>query len=140
MCVLKIQPNYVPKNLYTGGPPYLWIQYPWFQLSAVYCWMKKFGKLKKQTVHEFQNARQARMGRNMVRSSSPNASSTWLIFLCPRTHASPQTFHHSASSDLTVLCSWHTLIFFYCGFLLAFLHILYVSHKLNLLMHSSHLS
>jgi len=39
-----------------------------------------------------------------------------------------------------LLCSWHTLIFFYCGFLLVFLHILYVSHKLNLLMLSSRLS
>jgi hypothetical protein len=26
----------------------------------------------------------------MVKSSSSNAPSTWLIFLCPRTHASPQ--------------------------------------------------
>ena len=30
--------------------------------------------------------------------------------------------------------------FFYCGFLLAFLHVLYVSHKINLLMLSSRLS
>jgi len=30
--------------------------------------------------------------------------------------------------------------FFYCGFLVAFLHVLYVSHKLNLLMLSSRLS
>ena len=37
------------------------------------------------------------------------------------------------------LCSWHTLIF-YCVFFLAFLHVLYVSHKLNLLMLSSRLS
>jgi hypothetical protein len=35
----------------------------------------------------FQHARQARTGRNMVKSSSPNAPSTWLIFLCPRTYA-----------------------------------------------------
>ena len=33
-----------------------------------------------------------------------------------------------------------THIDFFCGFLLAFLHVLYVSHKLNLLMLSSHLS
>ena len=30
--------------------------------------------------------------------------------------------------------------FFNCGFLLAFFHVLYVSHSLNLLMLSSHLS
>jgi len=63
---------------------------------------KKFGKLKKYTVHNFQNAHQARTGRNMVKSSSPNAPSTWLIFLRPRTHAFPQTCHHSASSFLAV--------------------------------------
>ena len=48
------------------------------------------------------NARQARTGRDMVKSSSPNPSSTWLIFLFPRTHASPQTCQHSASSVLAV--------------------------------------
>jgi hypothetical protein len=42
MCVLKIQPNYVPKNLYRGGPLYLQIQYPQFTAAR-----KKFGKLKK---------------------------------------------------------------------------------------------
>jgi len=36
-------------------------------------------------VHKFQNVCQARMGRNMMKSGSPNAPSTWLIFLCPRT-------------------------------------------------------
>jgi hypothetical protein len=51
---------------------------------------KKNWKLKKEAVHKFQNARRARTGRNMVKSSSTNAPSTWLIFLCPRTHASPQ--------------------------------------------------
>jgi hypothetical protein len=30
------------------------------------------------------------MGHNMVKSSSPNTPSTWLIFLCPHTHASLQ--------------------------------------------------
>jgi len=39
-----------------------------------------------------------------------------------------------------LLCSWHTLIFCCCGFLLAFLHVLYISHKLDLLMLSSRLS
>jgi hypothetical protein len=38
----------------------------------------------KETVHKFQNARQARTGRNMVKSSSPNAPSTWTqSFLVP---------------------------------------------------------
>jgi len=41
----------------------------------------------------------------MVKSSSPNAPSTWLIFLCPHTHASPQTCYHSASSILAVQIS-----------------------------------
>jgi hypothetical protein len=44
---------------------------------------KKNRKLKKLTVHNFQNARQATGGRNMAKSMSPNAPSTWLIFLCP---------------------------------------------------------
>jgi hypothetical protein len=35
---------------------------------------------------------QAGMGHNMVKSSSQNAPSNWRIFLCPRTHASPQNF------------------------------------------------
>ena len=41
-------------------------------------------------VHKFQKARQARTSRNMVESISPIALSIWLIFLYPRTHASPQ--------------------------------------------------
>ena len=41
----------------------------------------------------------------MVKSSSPNVLITWLIFLCPRTHASRQTYHHSASSVLAVRIS-----------------------------------
>jgi hypothetical protein len=53
----------------------------------------------------FQNARQARTGRNMVKTNCPNAPSTCLIFFCLRTHASPQTFHHSASSVLAVRIS-----------------------------------
>jgi hypothetical protein len=48
---------------------------------------KKFAKLNKWKVHKFQNERQARTGCSMVKSSSPNAPSTWLISLCPRTHA-----------------------------------------------------
>jgi hypothetical protein len=39
--------------------------------------------------HKFQNARKARTGRNMVKSSSPNAPSTWHIILFPCTHAAP---------------------------------------------------
>ena len=63
-------------------------------------------------VQKFQNARQARAGHNMVKSSSPNAPSTWLIFLCPRTHASPQTCHHSASSVLAVRISCRVIAVF----------------------------
>jgi hypothetical protein len=33
--------------------------------------------------HKFQKVRQARTGHNIVKSSSPNKPSTWLIFLCP---------------------------------------------------------
>jgi hypothetical protein len=58
-------------------------------VSAVYRGPKKIWKLNKYTVYKFQNARQLRTGRNMVKFS-PNAHSTRLIFLCPRTHASPQ--------------------------------------------------
>jgi len=36
-----------------------------FQSSAVYRSRKKFGKLNKEMVHKFQNARQARTGRNI---------------------------------------------------------------------------
>jgi hypothetical protein len=35
-----------------------------------------------------------------------------LIFLCPRTHTSPQTCHHSASSVLAVWISCHVLAVF----------------------------
>ena len=48
----------------------------------------------------------------MVKSSSPNAPRTWLIFLCPRTHASPQTCHHSASSLLAVRINCHVIAVF----------------------------
>jgi hypothetical protein len=48
----------------------------------------------------------------MVKSSSPNVPSTLIIFLCPRTHASPQTCHHSASSILTVRISCHVIAVF----------------------------
>jgi hypothetical protein len=49
-------------------------------------WPAKIGKLKKLMVHRFQNARQARTGCNMVKSSSPIVPSTWPTFLCPHTH------------------------------------------------------
>jgi hypothetical protein len=42
---------------------------------VVYRGPKKKWKIK-QTVHKFQNVRQARTSRNMVKSSSPNAPST----------------------------------------------------------------
>jgi len=48
----------------------------------------------------------------MVKSSSPNAPSTWLIFLCPRTHSSTQTCQHSASSVLAVRISWRVIAMF----------------------------
>ena len=91
----------------TGGSPYPQIQYPRFTAAR-----KNFGKLKKLTVHKFQNAHQAKTGPNMVKSSSPGASSTWLIFLCPRTHASPQTCHHSASKVLAVWISYCVIAVF----------------------------
>jgi len=57
----------------TGGPPY-----PRFGAARKQNWKMK------ETVHKFQNARQARTGRNMVKSSSPNAPSTWThLPLCP---------------------------------------------------------
>ena len=91
----------------TGGPPHPRIYYPRFAAAR-----KNFGKLKKYTVHKFQNARQARTGRNMMKSSSPNAPITCLIFLCPRTHASPETCHHSASSALAVRISCRVISVF----------------------------
>jgi len=56
----------------TGWPPYP-------RLTAVR--KKNIWKIKEKTVHKLQNARQARTGLNMVKSSTPNAPSTWLIFL-----------------------------------------------------------
>ena len=50
----------------------------------------------------------------MVKSSSPNAPSTWLIFLRPRTYASPQTCQHSASSVLAVRISRRVIADFVC--------------------------
>jgi hypothetical protein len=44
-------------------------------VSVIHGPKKKIGKLKKQIVLKFQNAHQARMGCNMVKSSSPNALS-----------------------------------------------------------------
>ena len=82
-----------PKH-YTGGSPYPRFRYPWFTAAR-----KKFGKLQKWTVYRFQNEKRA-TARNMVKSSSPHAPSTSLFSLCPRTHASPQTCHHSS------LCSF----------------------------------
>jgi hypothetical protein len=61
---------------YTGVPPYPLIQYPRFQLSVVHHSPEKIGKLKKQTVRNFQNARQARIGHNVMKSSNPNTPST----------------------------------------------------------------
>jgi hypothetical protein len=72
------------RTAYIGIAPYPLIQY----LRFTAAW--KNLKTEEITVHKFQTARQARTGHNMVKSSSPNAPSTCLIFLCPRTLASPQ--------------------------------------------------
>jgi hypothetical protein len=67
---------------------------------------KKIGKLKKWVFHKFQNARHTRTGHNMVKSSSPNAPSTWLIFLCP-----PHSrFPTELASILLVACSLFALV------------------------------
>ena len=52
------------------------------------------------------------MDRNIAKSSTPIAPSTWLIALCPRSHASPQTCHHSASSVLAVRISCRVMAMF----------------------------
>jgi len=46
-----------------------------------------------------------RTSHKKVKPSSPNAPTTWLIFLCSHTHTSPQTCHHPASSVLPVQIS-----------------------------------
>ena len=56
-----------------GGPPYLRIQYPWFQLSSVYRGPKNIWKTKKNK--RFVSFK-TRTGRNTVKSSSPNAPSS----------------------------------------------------------------
>jgi hypothetical protein len=43
-------------------------------------------------VYKLQNAHQARMGHNMVKPSSPNAPSAWLIFLLPPYSCFPTEF------------------------------------------------
>jgi hypothetical protein len=53
----------------------------------------------------FQNVHQVSTGHYMVKFSSPNAPSTWLIFLCPHTQASLQNLPPSASSILNVYIS-----------------------------------
>jgi hypothetical protein len=56
-------------------------------VSVVYRGPGKICKIKEMNSSTFQNECQERMGHNMVKSSSPNMPSTWLIFLCPQTHA-----------------------------------------------------
>jgi len=63
-------------------------------------------------VHKFQNPCQAKTDHNMVKSSRPNAPSTWLICLCPCTRASPQTCRRSASSILAVRISCRVVTVF----------------------------
>jgi hypothetical protein len=70
-------------------------------VSAVYRDPKKNWKSKKHTVQKFQNVRQTRTGRNVVKSSSPIALSSWLIF-DPVLTLPRRTCHHSASSVLAV--------------------------------------
>jgi hypothetical protein len=56
--------------------------------------------------HKFQNGRQARTGRNMVKSSNPNAPSTDSSSFAP-VHTLPRRiFRHSASSFLAVRISF----------------------------------
>jgi hypothetical protein len=74
---------------------------------------KKTVKLREKTVHKFQNARQVWTGRNMVKSSSPNAPSTWLIFLCPRTYAKT-SYVRDRKYTVNVQCSvQYTLLLLY---------------------------
>jgi hypothetical protein len=66
---------------------------------------QKNWKIKGIAVYKFQNTRQARMGCNMVKSSSPHMPSTWLIFLCPCTHAKMSeslTFVHTRERESTL--------------------------------------
>jgi hypothetical protein len=62
--------------------PYSLIQYPRFQLSAVYHGLKKRWKIK-LTAHNLKNARQETTSRNMVKFSSPNAPGTWPSSFAP---------------------------------------------------------
>jgi hypothetical protein len=78
------RPSTTTEDIYTPPCPRI----HWFRIRGLPRPEKKTGKLKKQSVHKFQNERQARTCRNMVKSSSPNAPSTWLIFLSPRTQIS----------------------------------------------------
>jgi hypothetical protein len=100
----------------TVVPLYPLNQYLWFQLSAVHHGMKKkIGKLRNK---HFQNMHQAKMGCNMVKSSSPNTPSTWLIFLCPRTHAKMSeslTFISTSSIQYTLLLLYLMLVMSYCA-------------------------
>jgi hypothetical protein len=71
-------------------------------------------------MHKLQNARQARMDNNMVKSSRPNAPSTWLTILCSRTHAKTSesvTFIRTRERQrekfhckYTTLCTVHFII------------------------------
>jgi hypothetical protein len=47
-----------------------------------------------------------------VKPNSPNAPSTWLIFLCPHTHPYPQTCQYSFSSILAVRISCRIIAVF----------------------------
>jgi hypothetical protein len=66
---------------------------------------EKIGKLNKRTVCKSQNARQARTGRNMVKSSIPNAPSTYSSSFVPVPTLPHRTCLYSASSVLAVCIS-----------------------------------
>jgi hypothetical protein len=58
--------TFLHRCVYTVVPP----------VFMVYRGPKKKGQIKEINSDKFQNARQARTGRNMVKSSSPNAPNT----------------------------------------------------------------
>jgi hypothetical protein len=60
----------------SGGAKYSRAPESTESVNAVHRGPKKIGKLNKQTIRKFQNARQARTGRNMVKYSSPYAPIT----------------------------------------------------------------
>jgi hypothetical protein len=83
--------NELSKTWTTVVPPYLLIRYPRFTAA----WNKNW-KFKKEMVRKFQYARQARSGRSVLKSSSPNMPSTDSLYF-------HRTYLRSASSILAVV-------------------------------------